>query len=452
MSIFPPRKISLLVVLAFTHTFSPTLHAEVITDGSVGSAQTLNGPDFTIPQSLGHTAGSNLFHSFQSFNLAQPESATFTGSDNIQNVISRVTGGQASSIDGTLNSQVGQANFYFINPSGVVLGPNAQVNVPGDFHVSTANGLLFEDGSVFSALPDNASILSMATPAEFGFLNDQSAAIRIEGSRLTFVPGSQVSLSAGSIQTSGGELIKDDEGKVVTDNRSALISPAGKIYLQAAGDLQMDNTLIDVDGNRVGRIAISAGETMIKESKFSAFNSGGGPVLSESGIDLEVASLQMENTEIVAATNSSNHAGSIALTAKGDMVLDNSIVLSWTSGEGNTGSVDVTSEGTLSILNGASIDTMLFNQAKGNGNSIRIQAHALTIDAKNSDRGATGITSSATEQTQGQGGNILVNVETDLSLNGNRAVISTSSEGEGGGWVSRYKRKRFTFISEWHYF
>ena len=44
--------------------------ADIVTDGSVGPAQALPGPAYTIGAHLGTQAGSNLFHSFSSFNLA----------------------------------------------------------------------------------------------------------------------------------------------------------------------------------------------------------------------------------------------------------------------------------------------------------------------------------------------------------------------------------------------
>ena len=44
--------------------------AQIRTDGTAGSATTLSGPAYSIPQSLGRVAGSNLFHSFATFNLA----------------------------------------------------------------------------------------------------------------------------------------------------------------------------------------------------------------------------------------------------------------------------------------------------------------------------------------------------------------------------------------------
>lgn len=64
----------------------------IVTDGSVGPVQTLTGPEFLIPQSLGKVVGENLFLSFRSFGLDQGQSALFRASV-AGNVITRVTGG-----------------------------------------------------------------------------------------------------------------------------------------------------------------------------------------------------------------------------------------------------------------------------------------------------------------------------------------------------------------------
>ena len=48
--------------------------AQIRTDASLGhSAQTLTGPNYLIPQTLGKQAGNNLFHSFQTFNIQMGE-------------------------------------------------------------------------------------------------------------------------------------------------------------------------------------------------------------------------------------------------------------------------------------------------------------------------------------------------------------------------------------------
>ncbi|HIB78477.1 MAG TPA: hypothetical protein EYO58_12920, partial [Flavobacteriales bacterium] len=65
----------------------PVCLADITTDGSVGSAQTLNGPEYDIPATLGTQQGSNLFHSFGQFNLNQSERAVFSGPDEIKNIL-----------------------------------------------------------------------------------------------------------------------------------------------------------------------------------------------------------------------------------------------------------------------------------------------------------------------------------------------------------------------------
>src|SRR4051812_4998026 len=53
------------LVLALSGASSSS--AQVRTDGSVGPAQTLAGPNHAISANLGQQVGGNLFHSFSSF-------------------------------------------------------------------------------------------------------------------------------------------------------------------------------------------------------------------------------------------------------------------------------------------------------------------------------------------------------------------------------------------------
>src|SRR3954471_11520699 len=123
------------------------VQAQIVTDGSVGPKVSLRGGEIEIGAKLGTRRGDNLFHSFEKFGIATGQTATFTGPGAIKNVISRVTGGEASNIDGKLASTVGKADLYFINPAGVMFGPHAKLDVPGSFHVSTARELRFADGA-----------------------------------------------------------------------------------------------------------------------------------------------------------------------------------------------------------------------------------------------------------------------------------------------------------------
>ena len=152
--------------------------ADVVTDGTAGPRVRLDGPDFEIGADLGTRAGRNLFHSFERFSLDAGERATFSGPDAIRNVISRVTGGERSDIDGTIRSTIPGADFYFLNPAGVLFGPNASLDVQGSFHVSTADELRFADGAMFSARDPAASSFTVAAPEAFGFLGAAPGADR----------------------------------------------------------------------------------------------------------------------------------------------------------------------------------------------------------------------------------------------------------------------------------
>ncbi len=155
--------------------------AQMETDGTMGAAQVLAGPNFGIGAALGTQAGANLFHSFRHFNINTGESATFSGPASIDNVISRVTGGSLSNIDGLLSSTIPGADVFLINPSGILFGPNASLDVDGSFHASTANQILFPDGGVFDATNPGATVLSVAEPSAFGFLDSNPGSTTGDG-------------------------------------------------------------------------------------------------------------------------------------------------------------------------------------------------------------------------------------------------------------------------------
>ena len=157
----------------------------ITVDGRLSPAQTLTGPNYAIGAELGKQVGGNLFHSFGNFGLTKGETATFNGPATVTNIVGRVTGGRASSIDGTVRSTVAGANFYLINPSGIVFGPNAAIDVKGSFRASTAEYLRMSDGARFQVTAPDGSALSAAPPVAFGFLNATPGRITVNGSTLT---------------------------------------------------------------------------------------------------------------------------------------------------------------------------------------------------------------------------------------------------------------------------
>lgn len=59
------------------------------------------------------------------------ETANILSNPDINNILSRVVGGDASIIDGLLQVTGSNANLFLINPAGIIFGPESQVIVPG---------------------------------------------------------------------------------------------------------------------------------------------------------------------------------------------------------------------------------------------------------------------------------------------------------------------------------
>src|SRR4051812_35191522 len=201
--------------------------AQVKTDGTVGPRTTLTGPNFNITPSLGSAVGTNLFHSFETFNIARGETATFTGPPSVKNVLARVTGGP-SSINGVLACPIAGANLYLTTPAGVIFGPDAVLDLQGSFVVTTADYVKLADGGQFHASDPSKSVLTSAAPAAFGFLGmHKPAAIQVSGTTgvdpvtslpthaptLEVPPGAAIAMVGGDLTITGGTF-RAPEGKI----------------------------------------------------------------------------------------------------------------------------------------------------------------------------------------------------------------------------------------------
>ncbi len=188
---------------------------------------------------------------------------TFSGPTTVSNIIGRVTGGTASSIDGAIKSTITGANLYLINPAGIVFGPNATVNVSGSFHASTADYIRMSDGARFQATNPDGSTLSAAPPAAFGFLNAAPPAITVNGSTLGVNPGQSLGLVGGPVTISGG---------------ATLTAPSGTIHVTSAagtGEVPVDPTNVSaLTVATLGPVSI-AGSSTLDVSDFVGKTSGG---------------------------------------------------------------------------------------------------------------------------------------------------------------------------------
>jgi filamentous hemagglutinin family protein len=391
-------------------------------------AQTLTGPNYDITASLGKQVGSNLFHSFGKFGLATNETAAFSGPAAINNVISRVTGGSRSDIDGKIQSNIAGANLFLINPSGIVFGPNATVNVSGAFHASTADYLKMSDGAKFQATNPDGSTLSAAPPAAFGFLTASPMAISVNGSTLGPV--------AGTLGLVGGPVLI---------NGATLAAPAGAIHVTSAagtGDVPVDprNTAaltvsnfgpVDIKGHSKldvsdpnglgsgGSVFIRSGALTIDASEINADNYGSGPggqlvLQADSKITLN------NTTNAHAIAQASGNGGDIVLrtSPSGAISVDNSTVMVGSVASGDGGMLSVAT-GQLTLTQGAALKSDA--QGSGNGGPVSISSDAVLLDGGVALDQSTGIFS--TTSGTGSGGWVGI-VAGQLTLHNGTGVLA----------------------------
>ena len=169
--------ISVLLVLSVPGAVSQAQVTTAITsDGTLGTSVTPDGNVFNIDQ--GTIRGNNQFHSFGMFLVGTGDIASFNGPSGIENILSRVTGGVRSDIDGTLRSTIAGANLFLLNPAGVLFGPNATLDVSGSFHASTADFVRLGEDGMFHADPAEDSVLTMSSPTAFASDNPPRPACR----------------------------------------------------------------------------------------------------------------------------------------------------------------------------------------------------------------------------------------------------------------------------------
>ncbi len=159
--------------------------AQIVPDGTLGNENSRVVPNLEINGinsdriDGGAIRGSNIFHSFQEFNINQGRGAYFTNPEGIINIFSRVTGSNPSNILGRLGV-LGNANLFLINPNGIVFGQNARLDLRGSFLASSANRIAF-DGFQFNATnPQAPPILTVNVPIGLGF-GENPGSITVQG-------------------------------------------------------------------------------------------------------------------------------------------------------------------------------------------------------------------------------------------------------------------------------
>jgi filamentous hemagglutinin family protein len=180
-------------------TVLPQLAQGQITTGGDGTLVTPPGGS-TIDITGGTQAGNNLFHSFSQFNVDTGQTANFID-PGVQNILGRVTGGNASLINGVLQVTGGNANLYLMNPAGIIFGSGASLDVLGSFSATTANGIGF-GSRWFNAIGLNDYTNLVGTPDSFAFTMQQPGAI-VNAARLAVREEQRLILAGGTVISTG---------------------------------------------------------------------------------------------------------------------------------------------------------------------------------------------------------------------------------------------------------
>jgi filamentous hemagglutinin family protein len=421
------RWLSLLLGVALVEAAPLAARAEVTTDGSLGPAGpvaggTLDGRavDYLIAPELGAQRGGNLFHSFGAFSIEGGRVAAFTGPAEVQHVISRVTGGAPSQIDGTLRSNIPGASVYLVNPSGVVFGESAQLEVRGGFWASTADAVRLADGETFAARADAPlPPLAVAPPESFGFLSTDPAPIELNvaGNLLRGAARAPLGLVGGevTIASEGGApgYVWTQGGRLVL---AAAASDGSAPVWVAPFDPASD--AIGVSGPAVGRDIAIESDAVVSSSgvnpanPFAGFGQGAGDVLVWGD------SLVVRDAELRAQTGGRDPGGDVRVELSGELLLSQ---------------LDVQESGIFAGT-GVVVSENATIGGTGDGGNVTVRARRVLLEG--------GALLSSTSEFLGDAGDVSVDARESIEIRGQdpggerSAVFSRTVVSGAGGRIS----------------
>ena len=360
--------------------FCPITKAQVIPDSSLpnNSEVTSNGEIIQIEG--GTERGANLFHSFEEFSVPVDRTASFNNSADIQNIFSRVTGSSVSEINGTLETQ-GTASLFLINPNGIIFGENALLNLGGSFLATTAENILFEDGTQFNTTADGTTtpLLTITAPVGLG-LGTNSGTIINRSSAL--VPNEEY-FPLGLVTVEPFKTLAFLGGEIILDGGSLSVADGGRIELGAVADENIVGLMSDERGWTFNYEEINSFKDInLSQSTVSSFPDRSGDIKIQ-GKNITLS----EGSQIISLTTSNSNAGSLIVKGSESVVLNgfNTLLLNYVikTASSETEILNIKTK-KLSILNGASVSTSAFGtEARVN---LRIDASELVeIDGINID-------------------------------------------------------------------
>ncbi len=351
--------------------------AQVTSDGTVNTQVSQSGNEARITG--GETRENNLFHSFQDFSVETGNQAFFDNAQNIENIFSRVTGGNISQIDGLIQAN-GSASLYLVNPAGIIFGKNASLDIGGSFFGSTANGILFENGEFSATDLDNPPLLTINAPIGLNLRNNNAEIVNLS----QYESESQETIFDFNIPNPVGLMVK--EGKSITLNAGNIsfdgglaTAPGGSINLEATGNIEIigdeqvsslirANSLntfsLEGNGGAINLIATGGNITISDANLSSGSNSG-----NDSGGNIMINApkfTNLTNSFIDSSTNSSTGGGGdVIINAGSSIRLEDTRIDAANFGDGRSGDVTITAlnQGSIELI-GTEVEQLdIFNDS-----------------------------------------------------------------------------------------
>lgn len=403
--------------LPLSFTFPSNLRAQIVPDATLPQPSTVSIEQTLQRISGGTQAGRNLFHSFDRFNVEVGETAYFDNTLSIDNIITRVTGGNLSTIDGLIRAN-GTANFFLLNPSGIVFGESARLDLGGSFFATTSDRIQFSDGQEFSASARGPlPLLSLDVPIGLQFGTHPGAIVnRATAEGLQVQSDRTLALIGGSVVLDGGHL-SAPQGRIelasVPPSGSVGISPADPSDLTNGGNIELSGgATLNTTGLGGGAIRIRGGRVTLTQGSGAIADTLG--EFDGAGIDIDVSQLQMSDRAFISAsTFGTGSGGHITLRA-------NAIDISGTEPGQRVRELASGTFDPLQLKDGI----YALSLASGMGGNVVIEADRALLN-----QGTGIITASLVE---GAGGNIAIRVADAQLMGGSLLLTGTAGLGDAG--------------------
>lgn len=377
----------------------------------------------------GTQVGDNLFHSFEEFSILKNETASFRNiTPEVVNIFSRVTGGSVSRINGTLEALradggLSAANFFLVNPNGILFGRNASLNLGGSFMATTAESIRFADGAQFSAVnPQRSPLLSVSVPVGLQF--GQNPGLIQNQSRSNLVRDQFGNPVSGGLQVATGRTLALVGGDLDLAG-GFLMAPAGQIELgSVAGTGQVDLTTTAF-GWRLGYRSVE---------RFGDMNFSQAAIVDASGasggrIQLQAEEISLSNETLILSDTLGDQDGQDIVVQASELNLDGfSLINVGTSGNGDGGDIRLNLD-RLIAASGGQLSTR--TSGPGDAGNLTIRAtERVELDGSGSILEVpTGLFTQTAVGSAGQGGRL--DLSTSVLQLRESALIATDTSGAG---------------------